>query len=58
VVLNSLASTAIKLPLVGRISADRSLTLRVSLALGLVMGLGLAATFVPVSALTSFAASH
>jgi uncharacterized membrane protein (DUF4010 family) len=56
VVLNSLASTAIKLPLVGRISNDHRLTLRVSLALGLVMGLGLAATFVPVGALASLAA--
>jgi uncharacterized membrane protein (DUF4010 family) len=56
VVLNSLASTAIKLPLVARISGDRGLTLRVALALGLIMVLGLGATFVPVSAVRSVAA--
>jgi hypothetical protein len=54
--LNSLASTAIKLPLVARISGDRGLTLRVALALGLIMVLGLGATFVPVSAVRSVAA--
>ena len=48
VVLNSLASTAIKLPLVARISGDRTLTLHVGLALGLVMLLGIGAAFVPV----------
>ena len=47
VVLNSLASTAIKLPLVARISGDRGLTLRVALALGVVMALGLGAIFIP-----------
>jgi uncharacterized membrane protein (DUF4010 family) len=56
VVLNSLASTAIKLPLVARISGDRGLTLRVALALGLIMVLGLGATFIPVSAVRSVAA--
>jgi uncharacterized membrane protein (DUF4010 family) len=56
VVLNSLASTAIKLPLVARISGDRGLTLRVALALGLIMVLGLGATFIPVSAVRSAAA--
>ena len=47
VVLNSLASTAIKLPLVARISGDRGLTLRVALALGVVMALGLGDIFIP-----------
>ena len=56
VVLNSLASTAIKLPLVARISGDRGLTLRVALALGVVMALGLGAIFIPVSAVPSVAA--
>jgi uncharacterized membrane protein (DUF4010 family) len=56
VVLNSLASTAIKLPLVARISGDRGLTLRVALALGIVMALGLAGTFIPVSVVPSVAA--
>jgi uncharacterized membrane protein (DUF4010 family) len=58
VVLNSLASTAIKLPLVARISGDRGLTLRVALALAVVMVLGLGATFVPVSAGPSLAAGR
>jgi uncharacterized membrane protein (DUF4010 family) len=56
VVLNSLASTAIKLPLVARISGDRGLTVRVALALGVIMVLGLGATFIPVSAVRSVAA--
>jgi uncharacterized membrane protein (DUF4010 family) len=58
VVLNSLASTAIKLPLVARISGNRGLTLRVAVALSLVMALGLGATFVPVSAVPSLAAGR
>jgi uncharacterized membrane protein (DUF4010 family) len=56
VVLNSLASTAIKLPLVARISGDRGLTVRVALALGVVMALGVGAMFVPVSPVPSLAA--
>lgn len=55
VVLNSLASTAIKLPLVGRISGDRGLTVRVALALSLIMILGLAATLVPIGPLAALA---
>jgi uncharacterized membrane protein (DUF4010 family) len=58
VVLNSLASTAIKLPLVARISGDRTLTLRVALALGLVMVLGLGAALMPMAAVPSLAAGH
>jgi hypothetical protein len=58
VVLNSLASTAIKLPLVARIAGDRGLTVRVALALGLVMALGVGAMFVPLSAVPSLAAGR
>lgn len=55
VVLSSVASTAVKLPLMARISGDRRLTIRVSLALGLVMALGLIATFAQ-GTLTAFTA--
>lgn len=58
VVLNSLASTAIKLPLVARISGDRGLTFHVALALSLIMGLGIVAMFVPINALPSLAAGR
>jgi uncharacterized membrane protein (DUF4010 family) len=58
VVLNSIASTAIKLPLVARISGDRDLTFQVALALGLVMLLGVGAMFVPIDALPSLAAGR
>jgi uncharacterized membrane protein (DUF4010 family) len=58
VVLNSLASTAIKLPLVARISRDRGLTFRVALALGLVMVLGLGATSIPLTTVPSLAAGR
>lgn len=58
VVLNSLASTAIKLPLVARISGDRGLTLHVALALSVIMGLGVIAMFVPINALPSLAAAR
>jgi uncharacterized membrane protein (DUF4010 family) len=57
VVLNSLASTAIKLPLVAHTAGDRGLTLRVALALGVVMALGVAAMWVPTSAVPSLAAA-
>jgi uncharacterized membrane protein (DUF4010 family) len=56
VVLNSLASTAIKLPLVAQTAGDRRLTLRLALALGVVMALGFGAMWVPTNAMTSFAA--
>jgi uncharacterized membrane protein (DUF4010 family) len=58
VVLNSLASTAVKLPLVARISSDRSLTLRVAAALAAVMLLGLVATLLPTEPLASLASAH
>src|SRR5713226_6235970 len=58
VVLNSLASTAIKVPLVARISGDRLLTARVALALGLVMVVGILGTFVPLVPLQTLAAAH
>ena len=58
VVLNSLASTAIKLPLVARISGDRRLSVRVGVALSAVMALGIVATLVPTESLVSFAAHH
>ena len=58
VVLNSLASTAIKLPLVARISGDRRLSVRVGVALTAVMVLGIIATLVPTESLVSFAAPH
>jgi uncharacterized membrane protein (DUF4010 family) len=58
VVLNSLASTAIKVPLVARISSDRLLTARVALALGLVMVVGILGTFVPLAPLQTLAAAH
>src|SRR5207244_13214322 len=58
VVLNSLASTAIKVPLVARISGDRLLTARVALALGLVMVAGILGTFVPLTPLQTLAAAH
>jgi uncharacterized membrane protein (DUF4010 family) len=51
VVLNSVASTAVKLPLVARISGDRRLALRVGMALSAVMLLGIVATFVPMQSL-------
>jgi uncharacterized membrane protein (DUF4010 family) len=56
VVLNSLASTAIKLPLVAQTSGDRGLTLRLALALGVVMALGFGAMWVPTNAVPSLAA--
>jgi uncharacterized membrane protein (DUF4010 family) len=56
VVLNSLASTAIKVPLVARISGDRLLTARVALALGVVMIVGVLGTFVPLAPLQTLAA--
>lgn len=56
VVLNSLASTAIKLPLVARISGDRTLTIRVALALGTVIFLGASATAITPEAVAYFAA--
>ncbi len=58
VVLNSLASTAIKVPLVARISRDRALTIRVAMALGLVMVLGYAGTFVPAAVIPTVAAGR
>ena len=57
VVLNSLASTAIKVPLVARISGDRLLTARVALALGLVMAAGILGTFLPLAPLQTLAAA-
>jgi hypothetical protein len=58
VVLNSLASTAIKLPLIARISGDRGLTLRVAMALAVVRVVGSATTFIPVRAAPSVAAGR
>jgi uncharacterized membrane protein (DUF4010 family) len=58
VVLNSLASTAIKLPLVARVAHDRRLTLRVAMALGTVMLLGAIGTFVPTDGMISLAAAR
>jgi uncharacterized membrane protein (DUF4010 family) len=56
VVLNSLASTAVKLPLVARISHDRPLTARVAFALTAIMLLGLVAMLVPTEPVSLLAA--
>jgi uncharacterized membrane protein (DUF4010 family) len=58
VVLNSVASTAVKLPLVARLSGDRQLALRVSFALATVMAIGLAAMFIPFTPLVSLAGNR
>jgi uncharacterized membrane protein (DUF4010 family) len=58
VVLNSVASTAVKLPLVARISSDRVLTVRVAMALTAVMLLGVLATLLPSEALASLSVAH
>jgi len=57
-VLNSLASTAVKVQLVARISRDRALTIRVAMALGVVMVLGFAGTFVPAAVIPTVAAGR
>lgn len=56
--LNSLASTAVKVQLVARISRDRALTIRVAMALGVVMVLGFAGTFVPAAVIPTVAAGR
>lgn len=58
VVLNSLASTAVKLPLVARISGDRRLALRTSTALMIVILLGVGAMLVPSESLVSLASAR
>jgi uncharacterized membrane protein (DUF4010 family) len=58
VVLNSVASTAVKLPLVARLSGDRRLALRVSVALATVILIGLAATFISLTPLVSLATNR